>query len=869
MYSRAKNVLIAGVWLALFGLSFSCQAADINSAAGPLPNKLLNVSFDDQAVVFETEKPLDGEFAVYDSVDPLRVVVDFSGMQIDAATFPDQIVQHPYLSSIRSSSFDLSSGQMGRVELLLKQAADFEVEPLDNGLRLVFKAIDGAGTLQDGVAASLNTDATGDALKNEALPGGGNTSVKASVVGAVQVSDGKVVLVADGEINKYRHFTLENPSRMVVDLYQVKPSFAQRSFDLLDGYSKLRIGVSNDKTRFVLDTTNATIPDTKVVKQGNVVQVLWGGQPAAPAAPIVKPASVKESAIGPVAINSIDFTAEQGKSVLSVELSGPAKIFQPERHGELVRFGIGNATISRSLRRSIDASAFPSAVRLITPYITRKNSTQDVWFAIEFKGNVGYSLRQEGNRLMFIVDDGPYAEAAPQSLEKKILPIASQRAGGDVAKAEDAQFTPVAYMEGGLGDTSAPSPSIIDKPAYTGQKVTLVFDDANIRNILQLIAEVSNLNIIAGDDVKGTITLRLVEVPWDQALELIMDIKDLGMLREGNVVRVMPRDKIRTMQEERFKAARTKEELEDLVTETITVNYSDIGTVSEQVSKRKTDRGKVIEDLRNKRIIVTDIPSVVAEIRSLVALLDLPVKQVLIEARIVEASATFARDLGVKWGMSYSANPSVDGNDGSIGLGGSYLLTAPTAGQVASAAGLASGLTFGRVGVDKAVLDLRISALENSGQGRIISTPRVTTLNGEEAEISQGTEIPYQSLGTDGQAKTEFKKAELSLKVTPEINPDGSVILEIEAKNDSRGANVSTGSGQAPAIDTKKAETTVLVQDGETTVIGGIFIMDKQESVAGVPWLMNIPGLGYLFKSKSVSEERRELLVFITPRILD
>ena len=276
MYSRAKNVLIAGVWLALFGLSFSCQAADINSPAGPLPNKLLNVSFDDQTVIFETEKPLDGEFAVYDSVDPLRVVVDFSGMQMDTATFPNQVVNHPYLNSIRSSSFDLSSGQMGRVELLLKQAADFEVEPLDNGLRLVFKAIDGAGTLQDDGAVSLNSDATGDALQNEVLPGGANTPVKASVVGAVQVSDGKVVLVTDGEIDKYRHFTLENPSRMVVDLYQIKPSFTQRSFDLLDGYSKLRIGVSNDKTRFVLDTTKNTIPATKVVKQGNVIQVLWG-----------------------------------------------------------------------------------------------------------------------------------------------------------------------------------------------------------------------------------------------------------------------------------------------------------------------------------------------------------------------------------------------------------------------------------------------------------------------------------------------------------------------------------------------------------------------------------------------------------------
>jgi type IV pilus assembly protein PilQ len=867
MYSRAKNVLIAGVWLALFGLSFSCHAADLTSTASPLPNKLLNVSFDDQSVVFETEKPLNGEFAVYDSVDPLRVVVDFSGMQIDAANFPSQVSNHAYLDSIRSSSFDLSSGQMGRVELLLKQATDFEVQPLDNGLRLVFKSISGTDAPVKVGAVSQAAAVDGDVQENKSFSA--QPSRKASVVGAVQVSDGKIVLVTDGDIFKYRHFSLDKPSRLVVDLYQVKPSFEQRSFGLPDGYSNLRVGVSKDKTRFVLDTSKDAIPATKVVKQGNVLQIFWGEQSSAPVSPVNKPVPVNETARGPVTVNAVDFRSVQGQSVLSVDLSGPAKIYQPERHGELVRFGIGNATISRSLRRSIDASAFPSAVRLITPYITRKNSTQDVWFAIEFKGKVGYSLRQEGNRLLFVVNDGPYAEAAPQTLEKKVLPIAPRRVEMAAPAPEDADSFAADYMEQAPGGISAPMPASINKPAYTGQKVTLVFDDANIRNILQLIAEVSNLNIIAGDDVKGTITLRLVEVPWDQALELIMDIKDLGMLREGNVVRVMPRDKIRQMQQERFKAARTKEELEDLVTETITVNYSDIGTVAEQVSKRKTDRGKVIEDLRNKRIIVTDIPSVVAEIKSLVALLDLPVKQVLIEARIVEASATFARDLGVKWGMSYSNEPGVDGNDGSIGLGGSYLLAAPTAGQVASAAGLASGLTFGKVGLDKAVLDLRISALESSGQGRIVSTPRVTTLNGEEAEISQGTEIPYQSLGTDGMAKTEFKKAELSLKVTPEINPDGSVILEIEAKNDSRGAPVVTGSGTAIAIDTKKAETTVLVQDGETTVIGGIFIMDKQESVAGVPGLMNIPGIGNLFKSKSVTEERRELLVFITPRILD
>jgi type IV pilus assembly protein PilQ len=865
MYARAENLIITGVWLALFGLCFA------GLAVAAQPNRVQNVVLDGNDVVIETMLPVDGEYAVYDSVDPTRIVIDFSEVAIENSVFPPLPDSHPFVRSFRASSFDLSSGRMGRIEILLAQAAEYDVESLNNGLRLRFR---GAKAVSD-PGSNMPLDASGDspaAAADDPVVEVPEVLAPASVIGAVQVSDGRVALVADGEITNIKHFYLTNPTRFVVDVHQIRSGFDQRAYALSGGFSKLRVGVEKDKLRFVFDADKGVSPEARLLNQGNVVQIQWGNAPTD--APPVKPVAEAPAPLKRVEISAVEFRSNQGQSILTVALSGPAKIYAPERHGEIVRFGVGNATISRSLRRSIDASAFPSAVRLVTPYLTRKDNRQDVWFAVEFKGQVPYALRQDGNRLLFVVDDGPYAEAAPRSLDKQVIPVVSAgplpapQVGVEIPTIEndafDSEIAP-GYLPRSVVSLAAPAA----KPRYTGQKVSLAFDDANIRNILQLIAEVSNLNIIASDDVKGTITLRLVEVPWDQALDLIMDIKDLGMLREGNVVRVMPREKIRQMQEERFKAARTKEELEDLVTETMIVSYSDIKTVAEQLAKRKTDRGKIIEDTRNKRIIVTDIPSVVAEIRNLVALLDVPVKQVLIEARIVEASATFARDLGVKWGASYSNDPSVAGNDGSIGLGGSYLLAPPTVGDVASAAGLASGLTFGRVGLDKAVLDLRISALESSGQGRIISTPRVTTINGEEAEISQGTEIPYQSLGSDGMAKTEFKKAELSLKVTPEINPDGSVILEIEAKNDSRGAAVVTGSGSAIAIDTKKAETTVLVKDGETTVIGGIFIQDKQESEDGVPFLRSVPILGHLFKSRSVSEERRELLVFITPRILD
>lgn len=689
----------------------------------------------------------------------------------------------------------------------------------------------------------------------------------AAVIKSVEVLDGQVLLMTDGHIAKFRHFSLGAPPRLVVDLYGIKASSTDKTYALQGAFSNLRTGEYPDKTRFVFDSATEQLPGFNVSSTGQAVQITWNELPVAGkvAAPVQQGA--------PVTVEAIEFNREDSRSVLTLTLSGSATIQEPEAEGDLIRFGVKNALISRALRRSVDPSGFPSAIRMVTPYTVMVHGSQDVRFAVELKGPVPYRLQKEGNVLRFVVDDGPFAESTPKPLETRrvAVPVATRVASFGETVSESAgpgrrgaapvmapSFAPTAgSIESGL----------VQSEAFSGQKISLVFDDANIRNILQLIAEVSDLNIIAGDEVKGTITLRLVDVPWDQALKLIMDIKGLGMLREGNIVRIMPKEQIRKMQQEQFAASRALEKMEDLVTEVMTVNYTDVGSVASRSKGRLTERGNIIEDVRDKKLIVTDIPSAVADIRALISLLDTPERQVLIEARIVEASSTFSRDLGVNWGISYDNNPTgVSGVAGDTGLGGSFALN--PASIAAGSAGFGSAFTFGRVGLDKVVLDLRLSALEQSGHGRIVSTPRVSTLNGQEAEISQGTEIPYTTTSDQG-TKTEFKKAELSLKVTPEINPDGSIFLEIEAKNDSRGATVPTGLGSAPAIDTKKAETKVLVHDGETTVIGGIFIEDQQKSEAGVPWLKDIPGLGHLFKSRSVSNERRELLIFITPRILD
>ena len=553
-----------------------------------------------------------------------------------------------------------------------------------------------------------------------------------------------------------------------------------------------------------------------------------------------------------VAVEGLDFLNRDGRSYVVAALSAPASISQPVQDGNVVRFEIRNATISRTLRRTIDASAFPSAVNSVTPYTVTDDGKPAVRIAVELKGKAPFTLVDEGEVVKLVVDDGAFAEAAPPAVTSKQVVAAAPKTGGSASKP--------------AGEESAS----VQKPQYTGQKISLVFDNADIRSILQLIGDVSGMNILASSDVKGEITLRLIDVPWDQALELVLDTANLGKMQEGNVIRIMPIDKIREREQASLKVM--KEEVEEGVLESraFSISYSKVDDVKKFLEDLKSKRGSIIADARNKQLIVKDVPSVLEQMTEMVKRIDRPERQVMIEARIVEANTNFSRDLGVKWGFQYkdSSNPANRNGDissANMGLGGAFIIPPPTSGV--GAAGAALGMTFGALdgGLN---IDMRLSALESSGNGKIISTPRVTTLNGEKALISQGTKIPYTTVSDQG-TETSFENAELKLEVTPEINPDGSVILDIKASNSAVGTIVPTGTGNAISIDEKKAETKVLVRDGQTTVIGGVFVEDERDADTGVPLLKDIPGLGWLFKSTTKTKDRRELLIFITPRILD
>jgi len=396
---------------------------------------------------------------------------------------------------------------------------------------------------------------------------------------------------------------------------------------------------------------------------------------------------------------------------------------------------------------------------------------------------------------------------------------------------------------------------------YKGRKVTLEFADAEVRKIFQLLSEVSNKNFVLGDDVTGAISLKLVNVPWDQALDIILDTKGLDKREDGNIILIKGKGKFRSQAEEDLEIRRTAAKSIELKTETFSVNYADLAAITAQFEKLKTpERGQIASDVRTSKVIVKDTPQALNDMRDLLYQLDLPEKQVMIEARIVEATSTFSRNLGVNWGVH-----SRDGSASFLGINaidsvfGGIASSPPTTGTGTEPGG-SMGISFGTL-ASSVKLDMRLSAAASAGLIKIISSPKVATLNNKAAKISQGQSIPYTS-STSDKIETKFVSATLSLDVTPHINANGTIIMKIDAKND------FPGTGNPPPINTKQATTELLLKDGETTVIGGIFVDSETEGDEGVPYLMDIPFLGYLFKSNTKSKTKTELLIFITPRIL-
>ncbi|MHB8481712.1 MAG: type IV pilus secretin PilQ, partial [Nitrospiria bacterium] len=411
---------------------------------------------------------------------------------------------------------------------------------------------------------------------------------------------------------------------------------------------------------------------------------------------------------------------------------------------------------------------------------------------------------------------------------------------------------------------------------YVGEKIFLNFQDTELSNVLRIISEVSGFDFVIGEDVKGRVNLKLKNVPWDQALDLILKMNNLGQIREGNIIRVTSLANITKQQDDELKAKDSQIKTADLVTQVIHVNYAKANELMDPLKKNMSTRGEITTDVRTNSLIVKDVEKNVNQVADLIKTLDSPTPQVMIEARIIQVSPTYTRSLGVQWGAGTTQTSGINKFGITSGIGAPVV--AGTAGDIFNqtpgfAVNLPSsspfggvGFSFGRLTGNPVNLDLRISAGESRGLTKIISTPKIAVLDNMEAKIEQGESIPYATVSLQG-TQTMFVDANLTLTVTPHVTADGSVIMKI---NTSKNAPGETRQGAAgPSILKKQASTNILVKDGDTAVIGGIYETSKTNSTSGVPLLSQIPIIGWLFKSTQVDDNTSELLVFLTPKIMN
>jgi type IV pilus assembly protein PilQ len=650
-------------------------------------------------------------------------------------------------------------------------------------------------------------------------------------------------------------FTIDDPARISLDLPNTTLALESRRQDANVGpLTSVLAAEANGRTRVVMNLSAMVPYQTRV--DGDTVVVLIGqgpGQGAAPVAaqPSQRTAAPRAAAAAPGdrSIRNIDFRrGPDGAGQIVVELDDPSTTVDVRTEGGRIVVDFEDTTLPQELLRRLDVTDFATPV-----------------FTID-------ALRANQDARLVITSAAEYEQVAYQTDNQFTLELK--------APVQQAAVTP------GLFD---------EEREYTGERLTLNFQDLETRAVLQLIADFSGLNVVVSDTVQGSVTLRLQNVPWDQALDIVMTTKGLDMRRNGNVIIVAPAEEIAAREQAELEALQALQTLEPLRSEFMQVNYAKAGELAnlirgEGANSLLTQRGSVAIDERTNMLLVNDTAETLANVRRLVTALDIPVRQVLIESRVVIVNDDYSRELGVRFGATAANDNNGNGLIGvtGTGAGAGAMVGTPTIGVPAGSAlpvpvpplasrynvnlpvaSPAGSIALAILGNDYLV-DLELSALQAEGDGRVVSTPRIVATNQREARILQGTEIPYQEASSSGATTTSFKEAVLSLSVVPQITPDNRIIMDLTITKDSVGEVVSSGNagGFIPSIDTRELVTQVVVADGETVVLGGVYETELRNTINTVPGLGNIPGLGYLFRSRSQENNNAELLIFVTPKIL-
>jgi type IV pilus assembly protein PilQ len=650
-------------------------------------------------------------------------------------------------------------------------------------------------------------------------------------------------------------FAIQSPARVALDLPGVTNGLGKSLVDINQGNLRsINVVQAGDRTRVVLNLKQSTAYKAQIQGKTLLVTLDPVAAPAAAAAPQGAFAEGRNNDTLP--LKDLDFRrgADSAGKVV-VDLANNQVGVDIRQQGQTLVVEFLKSSLPEGLRRRLDVSDFGTPIQTITTFQTNDR----VRMVIEPKGAWEHSAYQSDNQ--FVV------EVRAQKVD------------------------PGKLTQG---------------PGYTGEKLSLNFQNIEVRSLLQVIADFTNFNIITSESVTGAVTLRLKDVPWDQALDIILQAKGLGMRKNNNVLWVAPKDELAAKEKQDLESKVAIQSLEPVRTQAFQLNYTKAAEIAAQLTaggggggtgpaaqaaasgRILSARGSVIAEPRTNQLFVTDIGSRLEAVQQFIAKLDIAVRQVMIEARIVEASDTFGKSLGVRLGGTDQRG--VKGGDAGYGVGGgnrvafggSYDAMSATTGEglgslTSTNTSFVNLPAVGQGGYAPSAfaislfsssanrfLNLEISALEADGRGKVVSSPRVVTADQTRALIEQGTELPYQAATSSGATAVTFRKANLKLEVTPQITPEGNIILDLDVNKDSVGQSTASGF----AINTKHVKTQVLVENGGTVVIGGIFELSETDSVTKVPVLGDVPVVGNLFKTKSRSSNKQEMLVFITPKII-
>lgn len=662
-----------------------------------------------------------------------------------------------------------------------------------------------------------NSDTTLDAITYSTLPGD-----------LVQIR-----LKLSGNVKEPGSFTIDNPARIALDFPRTKSNLTRKNKTIGVGAARSVTAVeAGGRTRVVINLSKLVSYQTKLEGSDIIVTLNAGGQTVA-SRPTETTPSTSSSSVGK-SVNNIDFRrGEKGEGRIIVTLGDPNTAVDMTKQGKQVIVTLQNTRLPDELERRLDVIDFATPVRTVDAF----KQGADVRMVIAAVGKFDHIAYQTDNH--FTIDIKPVSKVEEQKKKK-------------------------------------------DRFGYKGERLSLNFQNIEVRAVLQLIADFTGINMVTSDAVSGTLTLRLKNVPWDQALDIILKTKGLAKRQAGNVMMIGPAAEIAAQEKIELEASKQIEELAPLINDNMQINYAKAeeiaNLIKSETSSMLSERGSVNIDSRTNKLLIHDVDERIVVIRKLVAELDVPVKQVLIESRVVIANDDFSKDLGVRFGVTqYEQNGGDftsttgnatgtdgmvnDANDGSaIGLpfrNDRMNVDLPVSNSGAGSIALAflSGNTL---------VDLELSALQLEGKGKIVSSPRVVTANGHKALIEQGVEIPYQEASSSGATTVAFKKAVLSLEVTPQITPDNRVIMDLKVNKDSVG-QIFFG---VPSIDTREVQTQVLVSNGETIVLGGVYEQIKSSEVDRVPFFGDLPLIGALFRQTREKDEKSELLIFVTPKIL-